>query len=396
MKTILHVDMDAFYASVEQLDHPEYRGKPVIVGSDPKGGKGRGVVAACSYEARAFGVHSALPIGQAWQRCPHGIYVRPRGARYAEVSGEVFAILGRYSDLLEPLSIDEAFLDLSGTERLFGCAASAARSIKADVRKELGLVASVGVAPNKFVAKVASDLDKPDGLVVVPEEGVRAFLRPLPISRLWGVGPKTAERLARLGARTIGDIASRRAEDLRAALGEVGEHLWRLARGIDERPVVPESEPKSLGAEVTFDEDHDDPELVRRTLLGLCERVGARLRRRGLQASGLTLKYRDETFQTWSRAAVLPRPTDLGEDLHRAVLALLERVPTRGRKVRLLGVSATRLAPASEAGGTQLHLFERDTSKRRRQLASTVDHIRARFGSAAIRKAALLRDREEE
>ncbi|MHB8763243.1 MAG: DNA polymerase IV, partial [Deferrisomatales bacterium] len=316
-RSILHVDMDAFYASVEQLDRPECRGRPVIVGADPREGRGRGVVAACSYEARACGVHSALPISQAWRRCPNGVYLRPRMARYIEVSEQVFGLLGRYTDLVEPLSIDEAFLDVTGSRRLFGAAEAIGREIKAEVRRVLGLVASVGVGPNKFVAKVASDLEKPDGLVVVGPGEAEVFLAPLPASRLWGVGPKTGERLARLGVRTIGDLARRRPEDLRASLGEAGEHLWRLARGIDERPVSAEGGAKSLGAEVTFDEDVADPAQVRRTLLGLADRVARRLRRRGLGARGVTLKLRYESFDTVTRSVTLAEAVDLGDELYR-------------------------------------------------------------------------------
>ena len=388
--------MDAFFASVEQLDHPEYRGRPVIVGSDPRRGQGRGVVAACSYEARAFGVHSALPISQAWRRCPQAVYVRPRGRRYGEVSRQVFELLARYTDLVEPLSIDEAFLDVTGTDRLWGSAEAVGRSLQGAIREELGLEASVGVAPNKFVAKIASDLEKPRGFVVVTAEGVRPFLTPLPIARLWGVGPKMGEQLLRLGLRTIGDIAAWPEGALGARLGEVGEHLWRLSRGIDERPVVPESEPKSLGCETTFDQDQRDPGVVRNTLLALSDRLAARLRRRGLLARGVSLKYRDAEFRTWTRAVRLDAPSELGEDLHSAALQLLERIPDRSRAVRLLGLSTTGLVPRGVAQGTQLGLFVADDRPRRVQLARSVDTLRERFGREAVVRAALLPERGEE
>src|SRR5262245_43550337 len=219
MRSILHVDMDAFYASIEQLDNPDYKNRPVIVGADPKGGQGRGVVAACSYEARKFGVRSALPISRAWKLCPKGVYVRPRLQRYVEVSHQIMAVFRRYTDLVEPLSIDEAFLDVSGSITLFGPPDQIALSIKKEIRERTGLTASIGLAPNKFLAKIASDIRKPDGFMVVEEQDIETFLRDLPISRLWGVGPKTEQRLHELGFRTIGNIAGAKRESLVQVLG---------------------------------------------------------------------------------------------------------------------------------------------------------------------------------
>jgi DNA polymerase-4 len=393
LRTILHVDMDAFYASVEQRDHPEWTGSPVIVGADPAHGQGRGVVAACSYEARAYGVRSALPIGKAWRLCPKGVFVRPRMGRYAEVSRQVFDILRTYTDEVEPLSIDEAFLDVTGSRLLFGDGATIGRSIKARIRRELGLVASVGVAPNKFLSKMASEIGKPDGFVVVECGREREFLAPMPISRLWGVGPKTEECLRRMGLRTIGDIAGLRAEDLEASLGDHGRHLVRLSRGEDDRPVEAESEARSVGAENTFDEDTADPQVIRRTLLKLAERVATRLRGESLVAGGVTLKFRDEHFRTVTRSATLDEGTDLAEDVYRIALRLLDRVPWGGRKVRLLGVAATRLSPAAGGARTQLDLFGQAGSgppKRLRHVARAVDEIREQFGHASITRAALL------
>ncbi len=391
-RTILHVDLDAFYASVEQLDRPGLRGRPVVVGADPKGGRGRGVVAAASYEARRYGIRSAMPISEAWRRCPHAVYLRPRPERYAEMSRRVFRIFHRYTDRVEPLSIDEAFLDLTGCERLFGPGEDAARRIQQAVRGETGLGASVGVAPNKFLAKIASDLEKPGGLVVVRPGEEERFLAPLPVERLWGVGPRTAGALRSAGVRTIGDLARWRREDLEARFGEAGAHLWELARGRDDRPVEPRREPKSLGAEVTFDEDVADPGAVRTTLLALCERVAGRLRRHGLLARGVVLKFRDETFTTWTRSAPLNEPTDLAEDLFGAVTGLLERVPTRpGRRVRLVGVQAVRLVP--RLAGVQAGLFGSEERERRRRAARAGDAVRERFGSRALVRAACLRGR---
>jgi len=381
--------MDAFYASVEQLDQPAYRGKAVVVGADPRGGAGRGVVAACSYEARPFGIRSAMPISRAYRLCPTAVFVRPRMARYAEMSGRIFAILRTYTDLMEPLSIDEAFLDVTASQRLFGPAAEIGRVMKARIRSELGLVASIGLAPNKFLAKVGSDLGKPDGFVVVEPGGERDFLEPLPISRLWGVGPKTEARLRDMGFQTIGQIARTSGEALEQALGQAGRDLWELANGRDDRPVEPEQDAKSIGAEHTFAEDTADREILRRTLLELADRVGHRLRHDELLAGGATLKFRDDRFRTLTRAVVLDDPTDVGDDLFRAAWGLLGKVDWTGRQVRLLGVTATRLQPAGRSPAGQLSLFARRPDSKR-DLARTVDTIQQRFGREAITRASLL------
>jgi len=381
--------MDAFYASVEQLDHPAYRGKPVVVGADPRGGKGRGVVAACSYEARPFGVRSAMPISRAYQLCPQAIYVRPRISRYAEMSDRIFAILREYTDLVEPLSIDEAFLDVTASRRLHGPADTIGHTLKTRIRSELGLVASIGIAPNKFLAKVGSDLGKPDGFVVVPPGREREFLDPLPISRLWGVGPKTEAHLRRIGFQTIGQIARMRLEELETMLGSGGRDLWELANGMDDREVVPEQEAKSIGAETTFERDTDDHEEIRRTLLELSDKVGRRLRREGYLAGGVTLKFRDHNFHTVTRAAMMDHLTDIGDDFFRRVTSLFQRVSWTGKRVRLLGVTATHLHPVAESQSEQLALF-RPAPDARRKLVETVDRIRERFGPDAITRAALL------
>ncbi|MBI2116310.1 MAG: DNA polymerase IV [candidate division NC10 bacterium] len=376
-RNIIHLDMDAFYASVEQLDHPAYRGRPVVVGADPRAGKGRGVVAACSYEARPFGIRSAMPISRAYRLCPKAIYVRPRMGRYAEMSDRIFAILRDYTDLVEPLSIDEAFLDVTASQRLFGPAEAIGRTLKARIRSELRLVASIGLAPNKFLAKVASDLGKPDGFVVVAPGKEREFLDPLPIFRLWGVGPKTEARLKRLGLQTIGQIARMPVETLEAMLEGAGRDLWELANGMDDREVVPGQEAKSIGGETTFERDTDDREEIRRTILELSDRVRRRLRR-------------DHLFRTLTRAAILDHPTDVGDDLFREAWKLLQRVSLAGKRVRLLGVTATRLLAAAEPPGGQMSLF-RPTADPRRRLARAVDAIQERFGSDAIARATLIR-----
>ncbi len=392
VRSIIHLDMDAFFASVEQLDHPEFRGKPVVVGADPKGGAGRGVVAACSYEARPFGIRSAMPISQAYRLCPTAVFVRPRHDRYAEMSDRIFALLREYTDLVEPLSIDEAFLDLTASQRLFGPAETIGRTLKARIRSELGLVASIALAPNKFLAKVGSDLGKPDGFVVVAPGQERAFLDPLPISRLWGVGPKTEARLRRLGFQTIGQLAGTRAEVLEEALGQAGRELWDLANGRDDRPVEPGQDAKSIGAEHTFSEDTEDSAVIRRTLLELSDKVGGRLRQEGVLAGGATLKFRDHRFHTVTRAAILDIPTDVGDDLFREAWRLLQRVEWKGSRVRLVGVTATRLAPASGPAVGQLSLFS-SARNAKQDLARTLDKIRDRYGQAAITRASLLEPR---
>ena len=381
--------MDAFYASVEQRDQPAYRGRPVIVGADPQDGRGRGVVSAASYEARTFGIHSALPISQAYRRCPEGVFLPVRMSRYQAVSAHIFRIFGRYTDLVEPLSLDEAFLDVTGSLRLFGSAEAIGRQIQTEILTETELRASVGIATNKFVAKVASDLRKPNGFVVVPPGQAAHFLQPLPIERLWGVGPKTAGRLRRMGCVIIGDVATRPQLELAAALGPLGAHLWDLAQGIDVREVIPEEPAQSVGAETTFAEDTADPVRIRQTVLALSEGVARRLRVDAIQAGALTLKLRDETFRTQTRSVSLSEPTDQSQDIYRTALMLLERLPSSGRKVRLLGVTASRLSDLM-GSGQQLSLELNPVGAKQRRLTEAVDRIHARFGKGAIRPASLL------
>ncbi|MEK7767332.1 MAG: DNA polymerase IV, partial [bacterium] len=343
MRAILHVDMDAFFASVEILDHPALRGKPVIVGGRPGT---RGVVAAASYEARKFGVHSAMPSATAVRLCPQAVFLPPRGERYAEVSRTIMAILGSFTPALEQISVDEAFLDVTACHALFGPPEEIARTIKERVRGETGLTCSVGVAPNKFLAKVASDLEKPDGLTVIPAARAAARLAPLPVRRIWGVGPKTAERLSGLGLRTIGEGAACPPDRLAAELGSWAGELQALARGEDDRPVETGGEAKSMSRETTFTVFLADRERIESVLLALADDVAERLRADGLTARVVTLKVRDETFKTVTREATLARPADLGETFYAETVRLFrEKVSLGGRKVRLLGVGATGLAP---------------------------------------------------
>lgn len=380
-RAILHVDMDAFYASIEQLDTPAYMGKPVIVGADPKNGQGRGVVAACSYEARKYGVHSALPISRAWTLCPEGIYVRPRMARYLEVSGNVMSVLRRFTDLVEPLSIDEAFLDITGSIALFGTPLQIARALKKEIRESTGLTASAGAAPNKFVAKIASDLQKPDGLVLVDGANVKEFLAPLPIARLWGVGPKTERKLLDMGFQSIADIQRLDKDELTGKMGALGEHLHRLSHGIDDRPVIPNWEAKSVSSETTFEEDTRDCDLLVRTIRRLAETVGRRLRNDGRRAGKITLKLRFEPFDTHTRQMSTARAVDTDDDIIRIALSLFEEF-TVDRRVRLIGVAAGDIR--REDAPSQLDLFEQP--ERQRKLGRAVDEIRARFGTGTIRR----------
>ena len=382
-RAILHLDMDAFYAAVEQRDRPELRGRPVIIGADPKGGRGRGVVSTASYEARRFGVGSAMPISTAYKLCPAGVYLPVDMEKYVGVSKQIMAILRSVTDLVEPLSIDEAFLDVTASRRALGTGVEIARRLKEGIRSETGLTASVGVATCKLVAKIASDLEKPDGLVVVPPGTEAAFLAPLPVRRLWGVGPKTEEGLARLGVRTIGDLAALPADNLSRRLGTHGQDLLQLARGVDERPVLTESEAKSVGQEHTYEEDTADPARLRRTLLDLADGVGSRLRGSGLRGRTVTLKYRDETFHTVTRAETLAAPTDSGQTLFEVAWRLMHGVHGKLR-VRLLGIYASGFAAEG-----QLDLFPKEPSA-----SAAADRLRDRvaeqFGDGTLTRASLL------
>ncbi|NLG84333.1 MAG: DNA polymerase IV [Firmicutes bacterium] len=383
--------MDAFYAAVEQHDHPELVGRPVIVGGRPDA---RGVVSTCSYEARAFGVRSAMPLREAARRCPHGVFLPVRMERYAEVSRQIFAILDRFSPLVEPLSLDEAFLDVTGCEGLFGPAPCIARRIVATIRQELGLSASVGVAPNKLVAKIASDLRKPGGFVVVRPGEVDDFLRDLSVRCLWGVGPRTEEYLARLGVKTIGGLRAIPREILVASLGEAGAALYDLCRGRADRPVAGSEPAKSLGQEMTFPQDVTDPSYLAAILLLLADRVARRAREAGVYGRTVVLKVRDLEFSTITRRRTLPRPTDAEEEIYATARSLAEAIPWWGtRPVRLLGVSLVNLVDASV--GKQGTLFGPVTGELRRdRLHRAVDQIRRKYGEEAIVRARVMKMEE--
>lgn len=393
-RAILHVDMDAFFASVEQRDNPELRGKPVLVG-----GGVRGVVCAASYEARPFGCRSAMPMGQAKRLCPQAIIVKPRHGRYREVSEQVFTILESFSPLVEPISFDEGFIDITGSIALRGDPITQASSVRQLVRDKLQLTCSVGVAPNKFLAKLASDMNKPDGMMVMGPrvEDIQPILDPLDVGRMWGVGPATLSQLHSAGIRTFADLRERSLDELATRFGSMGERFHRLCRGQDDRPVVPDREAKSIGHEETFDENIPDPELLRSILSAQVEHVARRLRRHGLGSRSLSLKIRLPDFTTQSRSTTFDDATDLTSELSSAAINLLNgwlnsraaRAGGQFTAVRLLGVHLGGLGPTAAT----TRLFVPQSDRKQAAVDKACDAIATKFGAAAIRRAASRPDR---
>ena len=382
-RRIMHLDMDAFFASVEQVDNPELRGKPVIVG-----GGDRGVVSACSYEARKFGIHSAMPMFRARKLCPHAVVVSGRMGRYSEVSHQVMEVLERFSPVVEQASVDEAYLDITGCERLFGTPKVMAMRIKAEIREATGLNCSVGIAPVKFLAKISSDYDKPDGLFILEPDQVADFLRDLPVAKIPGVGKSTQSLLDQLGVRTCGDVLRYPAEFWSRRFGLGGESLYRRAQGIDARELVTSREAKSEGAENTFERDTRDVEELTRWLGHQAERVGARMRRHGYEGRTVTLKVKYGDFKQITRSRTLPEPTSETEVIFATTRALLAEVDL-SRPIRLIGTSVSNFA----TGPRQLSLFEalgKDDSERRRKLDAALDEIRERFGRESVVRGRLL------
>ena len=381
-RTIFHVDMDQFFAAIAVLDDPSLRGKPVLVGGDGP----RGVVSTASYEARKFGCHSALPMAVARRRCPQAAVVKVPGARIRELSRRVFAVLDDFSPLVQPLSVDEAFLDMTGTDRLMGPAEKTAQELKHQIfRGTGGLVASVGVAPNKFLAKLASDLEKPNGLTVVPPtaQAIQAVLDPLPIGKIWGIGPSTGRRLGARGIQTVADLRRLSEAQLKQSFGDHAGRFWRLARGLDDRPVVPDRQAKSIGHEQTFGENLADPDDVVAVMLGQSEQVGYRLRRHGFLARTVTVKIRFGDFQTVTRSATLEAPTDVTETIYRNAKDLFRGWAGRGfRSVRLVGVSVSGLS----RGGEQAALFPDAHREKQKHLDAALDRIADRFGKRTVRR----------
>ncbi|MFP4445738.1 MAG: DNA polymerase IV [Desulfosudaceae bacterium] len=381
---IIHVDMDAFFASVEQLDHPGWAGQPVIVG----GASSRGVVSASSYEARKYGVYSAMPMYQARQKCPRGIFVPPRKQRYQEVSRRVMAILAYFTPVIEPVSIDEAFMDITGCESLFGPPQQIGRKIKDDIRKGVGLTCSVGIAPVKFLAKIASDMDKPDGLVWIPPEEMEPFIATLPVGKISGVGQKAAARLEEIGIAHLGDIKKLSRQFLVARLGKYGHRLHDLAHGIDQSQVVVQRPVKSVSSEETLARDISDKVPLQRYLLKHSEEVGRQLRQRGRRARTVILKVKHADFQQKTRQTKLPRPTCSSKKIYQAASALLASY-SMSKPVRLIGLGASDLEEPGRAA--QLDLFsELDNGfEKWEKVDRALDGIAEKFGRNAVTKAGL-------
>jgi DNA polymerase-4 len=382
-RIIVHVDMDAFFAAVEQLLHPEWQGKPVIVGADPQAGKGRGVVSTASYEARKYGVHSAMPISQAYRLCPHGIYVQPHGDVYSDYSQQVFAVLDTISPLVEPLSIDEAFLDLTGSTHLYKTVEEIGQKIKREIKSKTLLTASVGIAPSKSVAKIASDFFKPDGLMIVYPDKVQEFLDPLPVNKLWGIGKHTYEQLLVMGIKTVSQLRQYPQKVLENKFGKWGEHIYRIARGLDERSVLTDEQVKSVSNEITFEEDLNDTEYLQRIIFVLAEKVGGRLRRSHIQGRTVHLKIRFSDFSTHTRSHTLKNATHLTQEIYQITNQLFSEFLPLESYVRLLGVGVSHLENES---GSQLSIWDLDNQKKMK-MEKVMDQLQDKFGKGIIRHA---------
>lgn len=376
----MHIDMDAFFAAVEQLDDPKIRGKPVIIGG--VGLNNRGVVSTASYEARKYGVHSAMPIVEARRLCPDGIYLPGRHGRYSELSKKIFQIFYNYTPLVENISIDEAFLDLTGCHRLFGSSVEIGQKIKRDIKEQLGLIASVGLAPNKFLAKLASDIDKPDGFFIIEEERVDDILDSLPVGKIWGVGHKTGEILKNKGVRTIGHLKKVSLPELQAIFGKMGEQLYYLARGIDRRKVEVDNEIKSISHEETYANSLVDRGELLARLLSMSDKVGRRLRNKNLMSNTVFIKIRYDNFDTYTRRLTLKSLTNSTDIIYKTGRRLLEKENLLGKPIRLLGIGVGNL---SDNFSIQLSLFE--DSVKNDKLTETIDGIKDRFGEKSIIRA---------
>jgi len=381
MTVILHVDMDAFYASVAELDHPEYKGKALVVGAGT-----RGVVLSANYEARKFGIRAAMPVGRAKRMAPHAIFIAPEHHRYSEISERVMAIFHSYTPLVEPISLDEAFLDVTGSQKLFGTGREIAAKIRKQVEKEEGITCSVGLAQSKFIAKLASQHCKPNGMLEIKPDRILEFLHPLPVRAIWGVGPKTAESLERLGLHTVSDIAHTPRATLIRALGDAtGSSLYELAWGRDYRDVIPDEPEKSIGNEETFSEDLDNPEEILREFLRMTEKATARLRERSLFAKTISIKIKFADFSSLTRSKTVPIAIDNTHDTYEVVKALYLALRNEGARIRLVGVSLSHL---QEGAPVQLELGARERGWR--EADSAIDRAQARFGRGSVRPGRLI------
>ncbi|MFM2103467.1 MAG: hypothetical protein RL740_554 [Actinomycetota bacterium] len=385
-QVIIHCDMDAFYASVAELDDPTLRGKPVVVGAGI-----RGVVLSANYAARKFGIRAAMPVGRAKRMAPNAIFVSPDHHRYSEISAQVMQIFASFTPLVEPLSLDEAFLDITGAQRLLGTPREIGQAIRKRVHEECGITCSVGIAPNKFIAKLASGHCKPNGLLEIKEDRILTFLHPLPVSDLWGVGPKLSEQLQKLGLKTVSDVANTPLDTLKRALGEAtGEHLYELSWGRDFRSVIPEEPDKSISAAETFSYDIDDPEIILREYLRLTEKASARLREKELFAKTISIKVRFADFSTITRSKTLPLPISSTQEIYQVVKDLYKALKLERARLRLVGVSLENL---HENAPEQLMLGQRE--KGWREAESAVDRASERFGEESVRPARLIRLKRE-
>ena len=381
MTVILHVDMDAFYASVAELDHPEYKGKALVVGAGT-----RGVVLSANYEARKFGIRAAMPVGRAKRMAPHAIFIAPEHHRYSEISERVMAIFHSYTPLVEPISLDEAFLDVTGSQKLFGTGREIAAKIREQVEKEEGITCSVGLAQSKFIAKLASQHCKPNGMLEIKPDRILEFLHPLPVRAIWGVGPKTAESLERLGLHTVSDIAHTPRATLIRALGDAtGASLYELAWGRDYRDVIPDEPEKSIGNEETFSEDLDNPEEILREFLRMTEKATARLRERSLFTKTISIKIKFADFSSLTRSKTVPIAIDNTHDTYEVVKALYLALRNEGARIRLVGVSLSHL---QEGAPVQLELGARERGWR--EADSAIDRAQARFGRGSVRPGRLI------
>ncbi|MBN1850318.1 MAG: DNA polymerase IV [Deltaproteobacteria bacterium] len=388
-KQIIHLDMDAFYPSVEVLDNSSLKGKPVIVG----GSKERGVVSSASYEARKFGVHSAQPIAQALRLCPNGIFLPVRMARYHEVSEQIFQIFHSFTPSVEPLSVDEAFLDVTGTERLFGSPVDLAKKIKQKILQDIGLTVSAGIAPSKFVAKIASDMNKPDGLTVVHPHKVREFLDPLSIDKMWGAGKVTQKALNDLGIYTFRDLSQTPLSILERRFGKQGLKMHQLSMGIDERDVVPHHDAKSIGHELTFAQDIIDLKAAKKELLALANKIAHRMRRHNVEGKTITVKVKYSDFILNTRSITLAKATDDGSEIYTKACELLADTAVGKRPVRLLGISLSQLTASGAGEGAQINLFyETEKTKKRKDLHKALDTLYEKHGHKSVFPGTLIED----
>lgn len=381
---IMHVDMDAFFASIEQRDHPEWQGKPVIVGGLSR----RGVVATASYEARKYGVHSAMPMEKAKKLCPDGIFTTPRFEVYRAVSREIREIMSHYASAVEPVSIDEAFMDITGMGSKFPTLGAIGRAVRKEIRDKTGLTASAGIAPNKFLAKMASEMGKPDGLFIIPYGKEKEILAPLPVRRLWGVGKVSEKKLTEAGYRLIGDVQRSSPEKLEKILGSQGRVIYRLASGIDGEPLHTQRQAKSIGAETTYETDLTDPKEIDRQIAIYSDIVASRLRKHHLQARTISLKIRFASFTTVTRSMSLPEGTDLEEEIDEAAHRLLKKIPIH-EGIRLIGITGSHLTEPVHMAS----LFS-DTREKRARAARVMDELQQKYGPQALRKGFWLEEKE--